>query len=244
VAYRDADDLLRWIQTVAWRVLLDAQKRDRRLVYEVPEAVSAEDVARSVEHRLRWDDLRALLDGLSADERAALTAQAQEGDRRASTRLAVRRHRVRRKLIAMLDGAAAFVLFVWRWRSGPPTRRAAAVGSSALVVAAAVITASMSVARSDRPPALERVAIPASVEPNPRGAPAHVAATRKAGGVGRPESTSTTAPALPRLGVTHPAPGGTGELWGRPKEAHDHLICLAPAHTASRCADLPIRLTG
>jgi hypothetical protein len=240
VPFQDADDLLRWIHTVSWRVVLDARKRDQRLVYEVPEEGSGEDVGRAVEQRLRLQLLRVVLGGLTPDERAALTADGRGTDRRTSTRLAVRRHRVRVKLIAMLDGAAALVALLRHAVSPPRTRRVATVAAPALIAMSVLTTASLLVQQGTPTPHIQnvdgaatqaRVSIPI--------APPQVTSTR-----GRTATDPAAPPRLQRVRVDYERPDGDGQVTIRPKQPADHFVCLDLNQMPTRCADLPIRITG
>jgi hypothetical protein len=241
VPFADAEDLLRWIHTVAWRLVLDARKRDRRLVYEVPDEPSVEDVSRAVEQRLRLQHLRVLLGTLTPDERSALIEGAPAADRRTATRLAVRRHRLRSKLLAMLDGAAALVGLLRRFDAPHRARRTTLVAAPLLIVMTALTTASL---RHDSPttaPAIERIDLP-SLGTQPQAAPS-------ARGLTVSERAARSAPAsppvnLPKVQVPYARPGGNGRVYGRPKQPDDHFVCLALNGVPPRCADLPVRITG
>lgn len=105
--FATTQDLVRWSWRVAWRLRIDALRREARLDHgECPDVAGADDSARIVEGRLA---LGAALDGitrLSPADRHALFATAGPGaTRQAAVRVAVRRHRARARLIRLCGGA-------------------------------------------------------------------------------------------------------------------------------------------
>ena len=242
VPFVDADDLLRWIQTVAWRVVLDAQTRARRLVYEVPDSLSGEDVGRAVEDRIRLQRLRVLLGALTPEEHATLTEDGRTADRRTSVRLAVRRHRLRIKLLAMLDGAAVVLVFLRRLGRVERSRRSVMVAAPALAAATVLMTASLMFDHGAAIPAIEPVDTPASLSRR-EVTPVADAAQGRGVTAGVRGSVPHPGAAPADLVVRHPGPGGDGDATVRPKEPTDHFVCVDMHALPANCADLPIRIT-
>ncbi|HVV36803.1 MAG TPA: hypothetical protein VHC63_09400 [Acidimicrobiales bacterium] len=245
VPYSDAEDLLRWVHIVAWRIVLDDRKRDRRLVYDTPDSVAPDDPSLAAELRLRVEKLGGLVSGLSLADYNALVAVPASGlDRRDATRLAVRRHRVRAKLLRMLEGAAAAAAWLRR-RGRRPSRgnvvAAATVPPALLLSLAVLLPHAMPLpepAASNPGTVAETIRIDA---PSPPTTPAHALAR---------VNTSRRSPAappgtgLPRVDLAHPGPFGDGHAWIRPKEPDDHLACAHLAVGGALCVEAPAQLTG
>ena len=113
ISFTDADDLIRWISTVAWRIAVDEHRRHSRRVVSTPVAdrPSNDDVATAAEARVDLRLVTLAWPRLSATDRAALLAPHPEtGDRRAAVRTAVRRHRARNRLVALIEALGALAL--------------------------------------------------------------------------------------------------------------------------------------
>ncbi|HVT75401.1 MAG TPA: hypothetical protein VHD87_00110 [Acidimicrobiales bacterium] len=247
VPFSDADDLLRWVHVVAWRIVLDDRKRDRRLVYDTPDRVAPDDPSLVAELRLRVEKLARLVSGLSVSDHNALFAVVEPAlDRRDATRLAVRRHRVRAKLLRMLEGAAAAA--AWLRRRGRRPHRGNVVAAATV---APVMLLSLAVLLPHDIPqpepvasdpgavtAAETIRVDApSAPPTPTGAVAGVNTSRRS-----PAAPPRTG--LPRVDVAHPGPFGNGHAWGRAKEPDDHLACAQLSVVGAFCIDAPVQLTG
>src|SRR5437764_13333220 len=90
VAFADADDLARWVWTVAWRSAIDTSRRDRRIDHTgQPETASSVELEQVVFHRLAIDRVVDALPGRQEQERDALFADVDR-PRHASRRAAVR----------------------------------------------------------------------------------------------------------------------------------------------------------
>ena len=138
IRFVDADDLRRWVQTVAWRVAIDESRRQAR--YDgggtAVDAASGQEVAAEVEHRLRLAATSKAWRTLSAADREAIIGEVdgvRPLTRKEAVRMNVRRHRARARLLAMIEGVAGVVTF--------PFRRARKLTAAAAVAAALPITA-------------------------------------------------------------------------------------------------------
>jgi hypothetical protein len=135
VAFTSRDHLRRWVTVAAWRRGVDVYRRETRItpaeIAYVPAGYSQDDPAIIAEQR---DAVRLVLDGLQSlndTDRAALFDDSAHHDRRDAVRVNVRRHRARKRLLAMVDGALG--VFAWlRLRS--TLSRAAPVALAAFTV--------------------------------------------------------------------------------------------------------------
>lgn len=139
--FATTQDLVRWSWRVAWRLRIDALRRDGRLDHGTfPDVADPDDSARIVEGRLA---LRATLDGitrLSPTDRQALFATPGPGaTRQDAVRLAVRRHRARARLIRLCGGVVGlgswFLAVLRRLRPGVRLVAAGAALPLVLIVA-------------------------------------------------------------------------------------------------------------
>lgn len=242
VAYTDATDLLRWINVVARRVVVDAHRRDGRLVYAVPDSPAPDNPAGAVEARSQLNRVAELVASLSTADRDALLTRPESSGRREATRRAVRRHRVRARLLVLLEGAGAVLGWLqWRWTRRHTARAAVAATGVPLLVVALVsllpVGDGPSARQGDAEPVIpEIVSAPASdgfLDGSLRRVPA-----------AEEGASAPPGPSLPRLDLRHPGVEGQGELWGRPKEPGDHLVCAGLIAVGTTCAGLPIVVTG
>jgi DNA-directed RNA polymerase specialized sigma24 family protein len=112
VRFVDADDLVPWACTVAWRVYLGDVRKSRRLVVDsqLCEGTASTDVENEVIGRLEFEHVVAIVGHMGPVDRqilmAVLDQQVPVTLRRAEAlRLAVRRHRARARLRALHSGA-------------------------------------------------------------------------------------------------------------------------------------------
>ncbi|HEX7169115.1 MAG TPA: hypothetical protein VF230_19210 [Acidimicrobiales bacterium] len=130
VPFTDAADLSRWVQCVAWRLAID-DHRKLALVHDetTPEPATTTEVVDEVEHRLRWDATRRAWPRLAAADREAILTDSEPATRKEAVRVAVRRHRARARLLAMVEAAMAALVFAWQKgkRATPLALAAAAV---------------------------------------------------------------------------------------------------------------------
>jgi hypothetical protein len=118
-----ADELARWAFTVATRITIDGHRRTGR-VQLVPlddDSPQAPDVATIVEGRIRWQKTMRALSLLSGADRAALAASlwptaptVADAGRRQAVRDAVRLHRARTRLTAMVARLGIVLGALWR----------------------------------------------------------------------------------------------------------------------------------
>jgi sigma-70-like protein len=215
------EHLVRWCCRVAINLHIDATRRQRRVSPDPPPDVAdACDTARTVEQRMTVERLMARIADLSPDEQRLLLDHSPADSRREVVRLAVRRHRLRARLVSLLDGLAAFVPVVRRAFRSLSTP--AKVGVTAVPVVACLFIAPFGVGR-DSAPADPRSARPAQVTlaaaarvPGTHGpgtAPRHAgrppsqeATSSKRGATGAPPAPQTLLalnPAGPPVRVTH-----------------------------------------
>jgi hypothetical protein len=171
-------------------------------------------------------------------------------DRRESVRLAVARHRARKRLRVLLDGLAGSATLWWGRRSRLWSASAEAMASAAVPVAAGVLITiagwsapsheqlDRSVARA-RPPQLELSVHDLST---PTTGPTPVA-TGSAGSSPTASSPADTSALIPNTVITLPgADGDQGRVGIRPKQDTDHVACVTPPPTLgqpTQCFDPP-----
>jgi DNA-directed RNA polymerase specialized sigma24 family protein len=113
IVFDDAADLMRWTVPVALNLLVDHARATKRV--SVGQAVDSTvpDIADVVVDRDRLGRVLGAVAQLSDGDRAALVASGlPAADRRESVRHAVRRHRARRRLLAIVDGAAGIAAWL------------------------------------------------------------------------------------------------------------------------------------
>jgi DNA-directed RNA polymerase specialized sigma24 family protein len=168
-AFATREDLARWSWRVAWRLRIDATRRDKRLAAEAPPDVAGpDDTARLVEGRMAVETALAGVASLSAADRAALFAvTGPEASRQDAVRLAVRRHRARARLRRAIGFAGAWLGWVAVWARRlrqTPVARAALVAPVLLAVAAEVGVTLLVPTPRVRPPAPAAIRTPAPQE--------------------------------------------------------------------------------
>lgn len=210
VAFTSAQDLLRWCYPVARNGLVDLQRAGRRVADEpgaAPELPAVVDVHAVVEARMRLERVVAGFRRLEVGDQEALRPLlagedlSASADRREATRLAVRRHRARARLTALVGPAATVVGWVLGTK-GRPARRVAP-GAVALPLALAVATGALP---QLAPPAAEPVA-PAQQAASHPGGPAAPIAVQS-----RVTPPTRMAPAADRVAAAAPAPAAAREL--------------------------------
>jgi hypothetical protein len=121
--FTSTEHMVRWCCRVAINLHIDLTRRRRKLSPEPLEDTAAHhDVAAAVEGRLALDAVLMQMAGLSADDRRLLLHPTQADSRKEAVRLAVRRHRLRTRLAALLEGTLAGVAILrraLRRESGP-----------------------------------------------------------------------------------------------------------------------------
>ena len=102
------EHFVRWCCRVAINVHLDDVRRQRRLSPAPPPDVAGQHDTAAVAHRrMALEVLATSVEELSPDERRLLFDPEPAGSRREAVRLAVRRHRLRARLAALVEGLAA-----------------------------------------------------------------------------------------------------------------------------------------
>ncbi|HEX8002720.1 MAG TPA: hypothetical protein VF519_08490 [Mycobacteriales bacterium] len=239
VTFADAADLMRWAVPVALNLLVDAARHNVRVEVGIDGWDRAEgDVADVVAHRDRLRRVVGAVARLSDADRAALTDGGAPADRREAVRLAVRRHRARRRLLALVDGVAALTgllggLGAWlrRWR---PSRVAVAAVPVAFVLPVALVLVQpvpqerrIDVAAAPGQAALVSPAGPAAA---PRAATRPRAARRVAAAhpARRVAAAVPARPApVPTKDVVNVGPRGREvRVIQRPRTAEDRLFCM------------------
>ena len=232
---RDAEDLRRWLRVVAWRVVVDRWRREARCVRVAD--VEATERARSrrtspledeVSGRMELEAALVAFRRLSPGDREAIVAPPATGaDRQAQVRSAVRRHRARSRLVAIMKGlAAAAGVVAW-----VPRRQKAAPGLAVALAGAVVVAVGPWVRPpvpddGPRPPAHE-------VAPPPPGASATAASSGPAAPAPAVESEAA-APAAPAAGdgpgkaearaASAPGPHLQAQLPGLPGEQRGGIV--------------------
>ncbi|HVF05568.1 MAG TPA: hypothetical protein VNA20_12070 [Frankiaceae bacterium] len=244
IAFTDAMDLMRWAVPVALNLLVDNARAGQRLTpvtddHDQPMA----DVADLVAHRDRLNRVLRALPLLSDSDRAVLTGpEVVPSDRKEAVRLAVRRHRARRRLLALVDGVAAFVaLAAGLLRRTGRSAATAGVAIAATPVALMLLSPGTPTPQRDVAPATadaERASVERAVSraaavrtvPAARPRPA-TASVRKAA---PPAAAKAAAPRPPDEVVR--VPGGTNggdiAVTGRDRRPDDGLVCLRDVGSA------------
>jgi hypothetical protein len=194
----------RWCRRVALNLHVDGVRRRRRLSpLPLPDAPSSEDTAITVERRIALGRLAAGVAELSADERRLLFEPARTTSRQEAVRLAVRRHRLRARLAALVDGMAAAIAFV---RHLPRTLRSPV---KAGLVAAPVVFAALLLGPLATAPRTEIPHPPAGPHPNDVLPVAASQATAPGSSPAVPPAMSPVPAPRPAHPVTASAPTGS-----------------------------------
>jgi DNA-directed RNA polymerase specialized sigma24 family protein len=117
--FESEEHLVAWCCRVGINLHIDSIRRQRRLSPDAPaDSAGNYDTAATVERRLALEVLAKGIADLSDDERHLLFELERAGSRREAVRLAVRRHRLRARLAALVDGisvGAVGVALLRRW---------------------------------------------------------------------------------------------------------------------------------
>jgi hypothetical protein len=133
--FASEEHLVRWCSRVAANLRVDEIRRGTtRHPGELPDVEGGFDTARTVERRLALDILSAEIAQLSEDDRRLLFEVESSASRREAVRLAVRRHRLRTRLAALVEGLLAGIVVVRRVRPGGIARAAVVVVPIAAVL--------------------------------------------------------------------------------------------------------------
>lgn len=244
--FSDAEDLCRWVLTVARHAAIDEARKRSRVDFGVDvDGESSADVPREALARVRTRAVADAFQTLSPAEQAAIRFVGTEPDRRSAVRLNVRRFRARARLLALIDGIAALIAIRWA-RLRPAARSVAQVAIPIAAVVAVSIPnsdqARQPLDRRDQHQPLES----AATAPLPidrallladagQAAPAAAAALQMNPSGGRPPVDG------PRARVEVPLPSGS---WGgevRPKEPQDgdDFVCVGVLTVPYECVPAP-----
>ena len=255
VHFTDAEDLLRWASVVGSRLARDARAKASRVeVVPSPEHQNPVTVDHEVEQRLRLEAALRGLENLSPPDRDAILAAVMgftPSSRQESVRLAVRRHRARARLVALMKaGLGALLGLLGLRRSGLKVGRAALVGAAGIP---AIVTVALFLPDSPEEPAppLGQSVKAATRDSARSGSRPSSPPPPQAGSVpSTTASTSSSTVPLVRQGPAQPAaplPSASAEIPGpdgrpgrvsaRPKQPGDQLLCADPLVDTYRCAN-------
>lgn len=253
IVFDDAMDLMRWAVPVALNLLVDNARAAAKVTAVTDDHDSpVGDVADLVAHRDRLGRVLGAVRQLSPADRAALATPTEvPADRREAVKLAVRRHRARRRLLALVDGVAAFVALVGGMlRRSRPSAVTATVAIAAAPMALFLVapftppavepapeTSGVSVQERRRVPAARRVV---RTVPAPR--PVRPAPVARAAGVAPP-----AAPAKPPVKPKELARVGGGRaggvaVVGRDTAEGDGFVCVRDTGLTDDFCLLPRRI--
>jgi DNA-directed RNA polymerase specialized sigma24 family protein len=154
IRFTDTEDLLRWCNVVGRNLYVDhvrsISRRPQEALADDFDRASADDLETTVEHRLQLTSVLRGVGLLSRNDRLALFTPLMDEDvepvsRTEATRLAVRRHRARGRLRAVLKTAVVLLGGCWTqlrsWLRPGPSVALALTGVSFLVVSVLPSTA-------------------------------------------------------------------------------------------------------
>jgi hypothetical protein len=150
--FESEEHLVRWCCRVAINLHIDATRRQRRVSPDPPPEVAApHDTAVTVERRMALEKLMGGIAGLSPEEQQLLFAPATADSRREAVRLAVRRHRLRARLAALLEGVVVFFALLRRASRNLSTPTKVAIAATPVV--AGLLLAPLAIAPHSHPQA-------------------------------------------------------------------------------------------
>ena len=237
VVFEDAADLMRWAVPVALNLLVDSARAAGRVTVGIDGWDSAvSDVADVVAHRDRLHRVLGAVAHLSAADRAALTSDEAPIDRREAVKLAVRRHRARRRLIALVDGVAGILVWFGVWGRRTRATRGVAVATVPVALALPVALVLVTPAPVESPrevristasPRLADARVPAAPRPAVR-RPAERPATVRTGAasVSAVRRPGTKPKPQPREVLRVGSQGNGVRVVERPATESDALLCL------------------
>jgi hypothetical protein len=115
--FESDDHFVAWCCRVAVNLHIDSTRRQRRLSPEPPaDTDDGQDTAATAQRRMALGVLADRIGELSDDDRRLLFDLEPTGSRRDAVRLAVRRHRLRARLAALVEGMVAGLAWVRRLR--------------------------------------------------------------------------------------------------------------------------------
>ena len=242
------EHFVRWCCRVAINLHNDAARR-QRLVNLCPpvDAASTHDTAAAAQGRMALEALAAGLAELSPEGRRLLLEPGPAGSRRETVRLAVRRHRLRARLAALVEGLAAAFPGVRRLSRSLSTPAKVGLAAVPVVVAGVLMVPGAISPQVERPDELVRpaVAVPGPVSSAPGRSEGAERATRAPATAGqrRPPSAPSTTVASARTLVEfrHPAVPPV-KVW-QDHRADDHPVLCVFGHL-NTCVNQPGPLAG
>jgi len=142
----------RWCCRVALNLHVDGLRRRRHLSpLPPPDAADSADTAITGERRIALSRLVAGMAELSEEERRLLFNATPAASRQEAVRLAVRRHRLRARLAALVDGMAAGIAFLRRLPKRLPSAAKPALVAAPVVCATLLLGPLTMPARPDEP---------------------------------------------------------------------------------------------
>lgn len=159
------EHFVRWCCRVAINLQVDTARRQRRLDPSPPPDVAGHhDTAASAQRRMALEAVAAGIAELTPEERRLLFEQEPTASRREAVRLAVRRHRLRARLAALMEGLAAGFPAVRRLSRSLSTPAKVGLAAVPVVVAGLLVVPGLRTAPRDRPVEIDR---PVSWAPSP-----------------------------------------------------------------------------
>jgi hypothetical protein len=239
IAFEDAADLMRWTVPVALNLLVDHARATKRVTVGGQVDTTVPDIADVVVDRDRLGRVLGAVAQLSDGDRAALVAPGvPAADRRESVRLAVRRHRARRRLLALVDGAAGIAAWLGL-RMGLRLRRTRSGVLTATVALALPMGMFVGLPRDVRPapaPGVRAEAAPAAL---PRLIRLDAATSHPQAYAAAPSTTRTAAAAARARHATAP-----GTHWSKQYGPHNANVQLDERDAAHGDGLVCIRRTG
>jgi hypothetical protein len=226
VSYTDVGDLLRWSLVVGRRLAIDHHRKQARLLIgDVPDravAIGPEDI---VAARMTVGAISAALGTLTEDERSLLLDERTAPTRQERVHLAVRRHRVRQRLLAMLG-----------WLGGVPIVRRLLRPSALAVLAPVLVTIVVLPLTGDanRPSAVPMRRVDVLQTMRPRNAAPLATVVMPMATHPTPMPSTTPSPLSPLDGRHVDPPGPTGRIHTRERNERDRVVCATVLPTLGR----------
>lgn len=247
--FTSVNHLTRWSCRVAANLRVDQVRRGNRMADQpVPDWSDTTETARLVEGRVALEQVLSAVLQLSDADRVALFGEREEAaDRREAVKLAVRRHRARARLAAMVEGMiAAFAVLnraLLRRGESPGLGEPVAISSVAAVALAMPMVAAWRDAPAATPVRQEQtsstaLAPSAATRANPAPEPAQPGARSSASGE---PGVAVPAPQAPSRSVLSLKPGPDhGATVETVEPEKPQTVCLRGVlPTGDSCVDRP-----
>ena len=230
VPFESESDLLRWARVVGRRLAIDHHRRDQRLLFgDVPDRSGGHQPEEIVTDRLEVASVAAALAQLPHRDRELLLSEPQSiDDRREQVRIAVRRHRARQRVLALIAKVAG-------WLGGMPIlRRLLRREVLAIAVAVPLVATAVLLPRAMHGgEGLRRMPTQQSQPDQRRNQTARTTAVERTAESKTPPTTTTKPrsrsrePLRPLHGtqIDYPEPAGGGYTRIRESTPEDHVLC-------------------